>query len=41
MFENKLSVITGNIFLLKKKHADCPEIMDRLGTDGTGLQEHC
>ena len=28
---NKLSVITGNIFLLKKKHADCPEIMDRLG----------
>jgi PAS domain S-box-containing protein len=28
---NKLSVITGNIFLLKKKHRDCAEIMDRLG----------
>ena len=28
---NKLSVITGNIYLLKKKHADCADIMVRLG----------
>ena len=28
---NKLSVITGNIYLLKKKHSDNPEIMNRLG----------
>ncbi len=28
---NKLSVITGNIYLLKKKHSDNPEIINRLG----------
>ena len=28
---NKLSVINGNIFLLKKKHSDCADMMDRLG----------
>ena len=27
---NKLSAITGNLYLLKKKHSDSPEIMDRL-----------
>ena len=27
---NKLSVITGNIYLLKKKHSDNPEIINRL-----------
>jgi signal transduction histidine kinase len=27
---NKLSVISGNIFLLKKKHSDCEDIMFRL-----------
>ncbi len=28
---NKLSVISGNIYLLKKKHSDSPEIINRLG----------
>ncbi|MGD0644618.1 MAG: PAS domain S-box protein [Candidatus Bathyarchaeia archaeon] len=28
---NKLSVISGNIYLVKKKHSDCADIMDRLG----------
>lgn len=28
---NKLSSITGNIYLLKKKHSDNPEIINRLG----------
>ena len=27
---NKLSVITGNIYLLKKKHSDCADILQRL-----------
>ncbi len=28
---NKLSIVTGNAFLLKKKHADQPDIIDRIG----------
>jgi signal transduction histidine kinase len=27
---NKLSVISGNIYLLKKKHNECPELLNRL-----------
>jgi PAS domain S-box-containing protein len=34
---NKLSAITGNIYLLKKKHSDNPEIINRLGQ----MEEAC